>query len=114
MDSELRGKPSGDFFRDSGITRDQAVALGNSGWWEGKTAREIVGFQLFERLLCMPFSEFHEAVQGALCRSVFTHEFAHPDVLASEFLGERSAPTLEEVMEMIPESKRILVVSKEK
>ena len=57
------------------MTKKQAVALGESKWWQSKTARELAMFQLHEPLLCMPFDVFHKAVEEALQRPVFTHEF---------------------------------------
>jgi len=61
----------------------------------------------------MPFGAFHEAVEQALGRSVWTHEFASSNVeqLRKEFLGDRAKPSLEEIFNLIPESKRILAVT---
>lgn len=58
------------------MTREEAVKLADSKWYETKTAEEIVDFQLYEERLCMPFPLFHKAVEEALGRPVFTHEFA--------------------------------------
>lgn len=93
------------------LTRDQALQLFESGWWKGLEPRRVVEFQLFTSRLCMPFGDFHEAVEKALGRSVWTHEFAFSDALKKEFLGEREPPTLTEIMQLIPEDKRVLVVS---
>lgn len=71
---------------DTVITREQAVKFSESGWWEGKTACEITALQLYESRLCMPeFQMFHEAVEVALGRPVFTHEFAFVQRLQKEF-----------------------------
>lgn len=91
------------------IGRDKAIRLYKSEWWKGLTAREIVAFQLFTEELCMPFGEFHGAAEKTLGRSVWTHEFAGDD-LVREFLGEKSAPTMQEILELIPAEKRIVVV----
>jgi hypothetical protein len=93
------------------MTREQAIALVETKWWEGKTHRQIAMFQLFEDRLCMPFDKFHEAVEKALGRPVYTHEFgsAGNDGLRKELMGEKPAPTLDEIIEMIPEAKRILI-----
>lgn len=77
------------------LTQEQAIALCHSNWWEGKTDREIVEFQLFTDRLCLPFGRYHQAVEKVLGRSVWTHEFAWPDDLRREFLGERQAPTFD-------------------
>ena len=92
------------------LTREQAIALAESGWWKNRTAREIVTFQLFTPLLCMDFGDFQQAVEEALGRSVWTHEFAKPENLQTEFLGARKAPTFQEIMEQIPAEKRLFVV----
>ena len=58
------------------MTEKEALAKFDTKWWESATDDEIVKFQLFEPLLCMPFGRFHEAVEKRLSRPVYTHEFA--------------------------------------
>jgi Na+-transporting NADH:ubiquinone oxidoreductase subunit NqrF len=90
------------------MTREQALVLYETKWWETKSPEEIVRVQLFEDKLCMPFSNFHEAVEKALGRSVWTHEFGlNWKGLQEEFLKDRPAPTMQEIMKMIPPEKRI-------
>jgi hypothetical protein len=92
------------------LTKKKAIALYESGWWRDLDARSIVKFQLFEELLCMPFDEFHKAIEEALGRPVWTHEFGRNwEGLQKEFLGEAGRPTLQEIIEMIPAEKRIIV-----
>jgi len=92
------------------IGKEKAIELAESGWWKEKSAREIAHFQLFMAELCMPFSEFHKAVEKSLGRSVLTHEFGmNYDGICSEFLGEKEPPTMEEIINMIPEEKRIII-----
>lgn len=92
------------------LTKDQAIALFATKWWETKTDREIAEFQLFNDTLCMPFARFHEAVEKSLGRSVWTHEFANPDALRKELFGERSAPTsFEQILSLIPAEKLVIV-----
>jgi len=94
------------------MTKDEAVALAKTGWWKNRTPREIVSFQLFEKKLCMDFSAFHEALEAALGRPVFTHELGlNYEGIKKEFLGEAKAPTMAEILDMIPEAKRIVVVT---
>lgn len=60
--------------------------------------------------LAVPFAVFHEAVEKSLGRPVYTHEFGmNYDGICAEFLGEKEAPTLEEIINLIPEEKRIIV-----
>jgi hypothetical protein len=66
--------------------------------------------------LCMPFPVFHEAMEYALGRKVFMHEFgfcADPDGLKRELFGERSIPSEGEVLKLIPDKyQAILTVAK--
>lgn len=92
------------------LTKEQAVQMAQSGW-NGMTDRDIAIFQMHEPLLCMPFDRFHEAVEKALGRSVWTHEFGlNYEGLKKELLGEAPAPTFEEIVNLIPAEKRILIV----
>jgi hypothetical protein len=92
------------------IGREKAIALANSNWWVGKPAKDVAKIGLFTKELCLPFHELHKAVEEALGRPVFTHEFGlNYDGICQELLGERDAPTLEEIIEMIPAEKRLVV-----
>ena len=92
------------------IGKENAIELYHSNWWEGLSYREIVGVQLFTAELCCPFDVFHEAVEKSLGRPVFTHEFGlNYSGICEEFLGERKQPTLEEIINLIPEDKRIVL-----
>jgi hypothetical protein len=94
------------------MTKEQAIALSESGWWKPLSHRERAMFQMFEERLCMPFDVFHEAVEKALGRPVFTHEFGlNADGLKKELLGEQPAPTRDEIWNLIPADKRILVIT---
>lgn len=92
------------------MTKDQALALAESKFWEPMSFRERATFQLFEPLLCMPFDVFHEAVEKALDRPVFMHEFGlNWEGLKSELIGESPKPSLEQILDLIPAEKRIVV-----
>ena len=83
------GEPVGPKGAREKMTQAEAKKLAASGWWRGKTAREIADFQLREPMLCMDFSDFHKAVTEALGRPVYTHEFAKPEWLIDELEGKR-------------------------
>jgi hypothetical protein len=86
--------------------------MAKTKWWKNMKANNIVAFQLFEPLLCMDFTAFHKAVEESLGRSVFTHEFRlNLKGLQDEFLGKRPKATLEEIISLIPEYKRIILVA---
>ena len=91
------------------ITQEQAIALGESKFWEGMTHRQRAEFQMEAELLCMPFEVLHEAMEKTLGRPILTHEFADAKSLRAELRGERPAPTLDEVLGLIPEDKRVIV-----
>lgn len=94
------------------LSREDAIFLGESRFWEPLTARERATFQLFQELLCMPFDVFHGAVEECLGRPVYTHEFSSSNMenVRREFLGERPAPTLEQVIALIPADKRVVIL----
>src|SRR3954468_4719310 len=92
------------------ISRNRAIALYASEWWLGRGAREIARFQLFTRELCLPFEIFHRALEEALGRPVWIHELGlNLDGVIHEFLGECDAPTLEEILALLPADKRCVV-----
>jgi len=93
------------------MTKDEAIQLANSAFWEGMSYRDRAMFQLFQPLLCMPFGVFHEAMEKALGRPVFTHEFGlNHDGLQAELLGLAPPPTFDQIMDLIPADKRIVLV----
>jgi len=95
------------------MTKEQAIKMANSGWWKTLPARQVAEFQLNEQLLCMPFGEFHRVVEEALGRSVWTHEFGlNVEGLRKELIGDRQPPTLDEILELIPKSKRLVGIEK--
>lgn len=93
------------------MTKHEAIAKAATKWWEGLSAREIVTFQLYESLLCMPFPLYHAATEEALGRPVWTHEFGlNIHGLRAEFEGKRGPATIDEVLLQIPEDKRVIVI----
>jgi len=93
------------------IGEEAAIKLAGSKWWEGLGPREIAEFQLNTAELCMPFDLFHKAVEEAIGRPVYTHEFGvNYDGLVAEFYGDQPAPTFDQILAMIPVDKRVLVV----
>jgi hypothetical protein len=92
------------------IGKEKAIQLYNSNWWEGLSYREIAEFQLFTTELCCPFDVFHEAVEKSLGRPVFTHEFGlNYQGICKEFLGEKESPTMDEILNLIPQENLIVI-----
>lgn len=57
----------------------------------------------------MPFDVYQLAAERVFNRAIYTHEFANPNLLQKEFLGEKEPPTLDEIFASIPEKKRIFI-----
>lgn len=93
----------------SALTKEQAIAMYNLSWWVDMDAREVAKFQLHEPLLCMPLSAFQSAVETALGRPVWTHEFAYPEQLRDELMKGSPPPTLEEIIGLLPERVRVVL-----
>lgn len=91
------------------LTKDQAIAFAESGVWKEWTPDQVVSFQLFQELLCIDFGHYHGCVEKVLNRPVFTHEFADQLSLQKEYLGEKEAPSLGDIINLIPADKRIII-----
>lgn len=98
-------------YEQQSIGREKAIALSESKWWEGISSREIAEFQMLTEELCLPFSVFHKAIEETLGRPVFTHEFSSLgfDGLIAELFDGAAPRTFDEVMDLIPAAKRIIV-----
>jgi hypothetical protein len=91
------------------VTVDDAKLIAESKIWENWSAYQKAQFQMEQDLLCMPFGEFHKAMEDALGRPVFTHEFAYRDHLRDELNLRKPTSTLDEVVGLLPQDKVILV-----
>lgn len=92
------------------LTKEEAIAFDDNKLWEDMDYKQRAIFQMQQDRLCMPFDVFHESIEKALGRPVFTHEFGfNREGLMKELLGEKEPPTFEEIIGLIPEEKRILV-----
>ena len=74
------------------MTKEEAIALAETGWWKDKPARDVALWQLNEPLMCMAFGDFHGAVEEAIGRPVWTHEFVNPQSLMDEIRGLVDSP----------------------
>ena len=94
------------------LNKEQAIAFYENGLWKDMTHRQRAEFQLLTERLCMPFGVFHEAIEVALDRPVYTHEFGlHWDRLQAELHSEADPPSLEDILGMIPEDKLVIVMA---
>lgn len=93
------------------LTREQALALYDTEFWESLAYVERARFQLSEERLCMPFDIFVEAVERALGRPVRVGEFLQPRRLLSELSGEQTVLDVDDLLSLLPEQNRILLAA---
>lgn len=92
------------------LTKDQAIALYQSSWWVGREPRYVAAFQLAVKLGVMPFDLFHQALESALGRPVWTHELGlNRQGLINELLGIGPVPMMEDILALLPAGKTFLV-----
>lgn len=70
------------------ITKAEAIEWVNRQWWHGLDARTVALAQLRQELLCMPFGDFHDAVEAAAGCSVWDVEFSDPKKLIAMIESE--------------------------
>lgn len=94
------------------MTREEALSMVETKWWEDVPLKDAARFQLYEDRLVMPFDLFQNGVQELLGRPVWTHEFAStkkPGGLQEELEGKAGKPTMEKIINLIPPEKRIVI-----
>lgn len=93
------------------LTKEQALAFYENKCYEKMDYHQRAEFQIDQDRLCMPFDVFHEAIEKALGRPVYTHEFGfNREGLRKELLGEKEPPTFDDIINMIPENKRCVLI----
>jgi len=93
------------------LTRKQATALYESSFWKSLAYVERARFQLSEERLCMPFEVFVEAVERSLGRTVTVGEILNSTALLSAISGEPRPLEIDELVALLPEDKRVLLVA---
>ncbi len=92
------------------LNQAEAMAFHDNKIYDGMSFKQKAVFQINQKLLCMPFSTFHEAVEKTLDRPVWTHEFGlNYQGIKDEVMGIKSAPTFEEILALIPPEKLVVV-----
>ena len=91
------------------MDKETAIELANSEWWKAYSPKEVALAQLKEPILCMPFDIFHQMVEKAIGRPVWTHEFIDPSTLIAEINGDINHPTFEEILNKCPNKNKIVV-----
>lgn len=77
--------------------------------WKDLPHKGRVLFQLQQDRLCIPIGEFKKSLNIVLNRDVYTYELANRDDLLKEVVGDKIPPSIKEIIEMIPEEKRIIL-----
>lgn len=54
---------------------DTMRKYGDNKWWMSNDLLEVARYQIFEPILMVPFSRFHEGIEKLLGRPIYTHEF---------------------------------------
>lgn len=88
------------------MSSEEAKAFALENRWEPLTPAERGLMQLRQDRLCMPFSVFHEGIAALLGRSVWTHEYAKPDLLWDEYQGVTEKPDMAAIIGKLPEHLR--------
>jgi len=90
------------------FTLEQACQIGDSGWWKGKTPREIVLVQLFVDRQIMPFGLFRDALESVVGHPVADAMLIQAyDGLVLTVLSGRPKPTFEEVLSIVASSSSL-------
>lgn len=95
------------------LSEEEAIAFYDDKKWEPMTLRERAEFQVEQDRLCMPFDVFHAAIEHALGRPVWTHEFAERDRIRDELAGRRPKGTVAEsfaALERLMPGKPVIVI----
>lgn len=88
------------------LTQEQAIEFYEMEKWESMSFRERAEFQIQQKLLCMPFSEFHEAVEKTIGRPVYTHEFGvNVDGLKEEIFNGAEPPSFSKILRKLIASR---------
>lgn len=92
------------------MTQPEALKYAESGKWKDLSDFEKAGLGLYNQFLPLEFSEFHRALSVVLDRDVYTHEFGlNWPGLIDEYEGKCGNPTIEQVIDLLPKDKTIII-----
>ena len=91
------------------LTKAEAILLYDSKILYEMSLEQIAHFQIRQPRLCIEFERFHEAVEKTLGHPVFSHEFAFAQRLKDELNQKVPRPSIEEIFNLIPKEKLIIV-----
>ena len=91
------------------MTKEQALEIATDESWKPLTYRQRAELQLEGGRICMPMKVFHDAIEEALGRPVYVHEFGtNWEGLKAELAGEKEPPSLQEILDQIPGNKIVI------
>jgi len=64
------------------LTKEEAIETAKNIDFTNWSIKDIVFFQVNQKLLCMDFSLYHESCEKLLERPIFTHEFASESLIS--------------------------------
>lgn len=94
---------------DTQFTEEQATAIYESGVWKEWTDEQVVRFQLFQQLMCLPFIHFVKAIERFFNYPVATTAFVFHKGMVIEYMRKTEydePPTFDEIVGYLPEELR--------
>jgi len=94
------------------MTQEEAIKIGKSGIYKTWTHEEKVDTQLYNEYICMPVGDFLESLTVVFKRPVYDIELLDGgENLKAELEGRKSPPTIDEIVNMFPGDKIIVVIT---
>ena len=88
------------------MTKEEAIKIYETGWWEEIDLKIVVSFQLLSDRICMDFDDFLTGLNEVLGRVVNVHELYTKTKLLDEIYGIGNHPTHEELIKQIPKLQK--------
>ena len=79
---------------------EKAIYIHDNQLYKKLTEEEQFLFQINEKYLAMPWDVFHSATEKALNRPVWTHEFADPEYIKSQYRNNAKVYSMDELLSM--------------
>ena len=87
------------------LSKRQAEKIYHEQLWKYLNDEQKVRLQLFQRCLCMPFREFHTALENRLKRKIQLLEFGQTKKLTAEYLNHHPMPQWTDIQKLIQSAR---------